>query len=128
MKREFSSLDPTGDIAGRIAALSPKKRELLKQKLTKKVVDGHTLVARSLRGLGITHVYSVSGTPVGDTFAACAKIGMRPIGVRHQQAGVMMAAAQNYVAGRLTAISILSAGPGVRSEAHTYELQSLTNL
>jgi len=117
MKREFSSLDPTDDIAGRIAALSPKKQELLRQKLTKKVVDGHTLVARSLKGLGVTHVYSVLGTPIGDTFAACAKIGMRPIGVRHQQAGVMMATAQNYVAGRLTAISILSAGPGVTNAA-----------
>jgi len=58
MKREFSSPDPTDDIAGRIAALSPKKQELLRQKLTKKVVDGHTLVARSLKGLGVTHVYS----------------------------------------------------------------------
>src|SRR5256885_849497 len=104
MKREFSSLDPTDDIASRIAALSPRKQELLKQKLTKKVVDGHTLVAQSLKRLGVTHVYSVSGTPIGDTFAACAKIGIRPIGVRHQQAGVMMATAQNYVAGRLTAI------------------------
>jgi 2-hydroxyacyl-CoA lyase 1 len=76
-------------------------------------VDGHTLIARSLQRLGVTHVYCVSGTPVRETFAECGKLGLRLIGVRHQQAGVMMALAQNYITGRLTAVSILSAGPGV---------------
>ena len=113
MKRNFSSLDNAYDIGSQIATLSTEKQMLLKHRLKKKSVDGHTLVAQSLKRLGVTHVYSVSGTPIGETFAACAKIGIRPIGVRHQQAGVMMAAAQNYVTGRLTAISILSAGPGV---------------
>jgi 2-hydroxyacyl-CoA lyase 1 len=76
-------------------------------------VDGHKLVAQSLRALGVTHAYCVSGTPVRETFGCCAGAGIRPIGVRHQQAGVMMAAAQNYATGRLTAVSLLSAGPAV---------------
>jgi thiamine pyrophosphate-dependent acetolactate synthase large subunit-like protein len=50
---------------------------------------------------------------VRETFAYCAKLGIRNIGVRHQQAAVLMATAQNYVAGRLTAVAILSAGPAV---------------
>jgi len=75
--------------------------------------DGHTLVAQSLKSLGVTHVYGISGTPVRETFAYCVKMGIRAIGVRHQQAAVLMATAQNYVAGRITAVAMLSAGPAV---------------
>jgi 2-hydroxyacyl-CoA lyase 1 len=117
MKLDSSSVNPTDHIANQIAALSPEKRALLEKKLKREAVDGHTLVAQSLKRLGVTHVYCVSGSPIRETFAACAKIGMRPIGVRHQQAGVMMATSQNYITGRLTAISILSAGPGVTNAA-----------
>ena len=74
---------------------------------------GHTLLAQSLKSLGVTHVYGISGTPVRETFAYCVKIGIRAIGVRHQQAAVLMATAQNYVAGRITAVALLSAGPAV---------------
>ena len=76
-------------------------------------VDGHILVAESLKSLGVTHAYCLAGTPVRETFANCAKVGIRNIGVRHQQAAVLMAMAQNYIAGRLAAIAILSAGPAV---------------
>jgi thiamine pyrophosphate-dependent acetolactate synthase large subunit-like protein len=44
-------------------------------------------------------------------------VGIRPVGVRNQQAGVLMATAQNYVAGRLAAVSLLSAGPAVTNAA-----------
>lgn len=76
-------------------------------------VDGHTLVARTLRRLGVTHAYCVAGTPIRETFAYCAAAGIRNIGVRHQQAGVLMATAQNYVAGKAVGVAILSAGPAV---------------
>jgi len=79
--------------------------------------DGHTLVAETLKALGVTHVYCVSGTPIRETFAKCADLGILPIGVRHQQAGVMMATAQNYATGRLTAVAIVSAGPAVTNAA-----------
>jgi 2-hydroxyacyl-CoA lyase len=82
-----------------------------------KARDGHALVAQTLNALGVTHVYCVAGTPIRETFAKCAELGMRPIGVRHQQAGVMMATAQNYIEGRITAVSILSAGPAVTNAA-----------
>jgi 2-hydroxyacyl-CoA lyase 1 len=106
-----------GDIVGRIAALPQDKRTLLGQSLKQKLTDGHTLVAQTLKRLGITHVYCVSGTPIRETFAKCGELGIRLIGVRHQQAGVMMAIAQNYTTGRLNAVSILSAGPAVTNAA-----------
>ncbi|MFH0342283.1 MAG: thiamine pyrophosphate-binding protein [Chromatiales bacterium] len=80
-------------------------------------LNGHDLIARSLRELGVTHVFGISGTPVYETHAACAKAGMRVIGVRHQQAAAMMAAAQNYACGRMVAAVILSAGPAVTNAA-----------
>jgi len=117
MKRELFTCNPTDSAIEQIPVLSPARRAALPEKLKKETIDGHLLVAQSLKRLGVTHVYCVSGTPVWETFAACAKMGIRLIGVRHQQAGVMMAIAQNYVAGRLTAISLLSAGPAVTNAA-----------
>ena len=80
-------------------------------------VDGHSLAAQSLKALGVTHVYCLAGTPIRETFSKCAELGMRPIGVRHQQAGVLMALAQNYLAGRLAAVTLLSAGPAITNAA-----------
>jgi len=113
MKRNLSSQIHASDIANKIAALSPEKRSLLELRFKEQVSDGHTLIAQTLKRLGITNVYGMSGTPIDETLAACAENDIRPIGVRHQQAGVMMALAQNYVTGRLAAISIVSAGPAV---------------
>ena len=117
MKRQISGQNNSNDLAHRIAALEPDKRTALRQNLDRKRVDGHSLVAQSLKRLGITHVYCVSGTPIRETFVKCGELGIRLIGVRHQQAGVLMALAQNYVCGRLTAVSILSAGPAVTNAA-----------
>ena len=74
---------------------------------------GHDLLAHTLQRLGVTHVFGVSGTPIHQTLAACSRVGVRPIGVRHQQSGVLMATAHSYVSGRLSAVAIASAGPGV---------------
>jgi len=105
------------DLASLIVSLPEEKRAQLTSRVTGKLVDGHTLVAQGLKQLGITHVYCVSGTPVRETFAQCGESGIRLIGVRHQQAGVLMAVAQNYITGRLSAVSILSAGPAVTNAA-----------
>ncbi len=88
-----------------------------KMKTTVTKIDGHTLAAQSLKNLGVTHVYCVAGTPIRETFSKCAELGMRPIGVRHQQAGVLMALAQNYVSGRLAAVALFSAGPAITNAA-----------
>jgi len=76
-------------------------------------VDGHTVIAHTLKKLGVTHVYGMSGTPIRETLPACSKVGIRPIGVHNQQAGVMMAAAQNFVGGQLTGVVVFSAGPAI---------------
>lgn len=106
-------LDRGSSIAEKIAALSDEKRKLLEQRLQGSICTGHELIAHSLKELGITHVYSISGTPIEEILAACITRGIRVIGVRHQQAAVMMAIAQNYESGKLCAIAIVSAGPGV---------------
>lgn len=74
---------------------------------------GHELIAASLAARGVTHVFTIAGTPVYETLAACLAQGIRVVGVHHQQAAAMMAAAHNYVTGRLAAAVVLSAGPGV---------------
>jgi len=80
-------------------------------------VDGHIVIVQCLKALGVTHIYCLSGTPIRETLAYSARAGIRPIGIHHQQAGVMMATAQNYVAGRLVAVALLSAGPAVTNAA-----------
>jgi len=80
-------------------------------------MNGHELVAHTLKILGVTHVYSLSGGSIRETLPACSKIGVRPIGVRHQQAAVLMAAAHNYRSGRMAAVAIVSAGPAVTNTA-----------
>ena len=80
-------------------------------------MTGQDLIAQTLKKLGITHVYSLSGAPIRETLPACSLVGIRPIGVRHQQAAVLMAAAHNYRSGRLVAVAILSAGPAITNAA-----------
>jgi 2-hydroxyacyl-CoA lyase 1 len=80
-------------------------------------IDGHTLIAQTLKHAGVTHAYCLPGTPVRETLAYCAKAGIRNIGVRHQQAAVLMAMAQNYIAGKPVSVVILSAGPAVTNAA-----------
>src|SRR3989304_3538387 len=72
MKINLSSQMSEDGSASGIAALSPEKRRLLELRIKGQVFDGHTLIARTLKDLGITHVYGISGTPVDETLAACA--------------------------------------------------------
>jgi 2-hydroxyacyl-CoA lyase 1 len=76
-------------------------------------MNGHQLLANALKTLGVTHVYSILGSPIKETLPACSQVGIRVIGVHHQQAAGFMALAHNYACGRLAAIAILSAGPAV---------------
>ena len=80
-------------------------------------ISGHALLALVLKQLGVTHVYGLTGTPVNETFAECSKAGIRVISVHNQSAGAQMAAAQNYAAGSLVAVTILTPGPGTANAA-----------
>src|SRR3990172_10084030 len=99
--------------ADRIFRLSPAKRALLDKTLGEKKVSGYSLVAEALRQCGVKHVLGITGTPVDCIFPECSARGIRVIGARYQQAAVLMAAAGNYVVGRLESVVVVSAGPAV---------------
>lgn len=94
-------------------ALSPARERLQQLLRSRGRRTGSEIVAQTLQGLGITHVYGVGGVPVDATLAACATGGMRVIGARHQQGAVLMSLAHNYVSGGLRSAVIVSAGPAV---------------
>ena len=73
---------------------------------------GSTLVARALREQGVAVVFTVVGGPVIEAVGACADASMRPIGVHHEQAAVMMAQAYGYV-GNGVGAALLASGPAV---------------
>jgi 2-hydroxyacyl-CoA lyase 1 len=75
--------------------------------------SGYAILAEALRRCGCQRVFGVTGVPVDEVFSQCARRGIRPIGMRHQQAATLAAAAGNYVAGRLEAAVVVSAGPAV---------------
>jgi 2-hydroxyacyl-CoA lyase 1 len=79
--------------------------------------DGHTLLALSLRRLGISQVYGIAGVPIYETLTACLDQGLRVVGTRHQQGAGLMAAAQNYLQGRVSAVALVSSGPAVTNLA-----------
>jgi thiamine pyrophosphate-dependent acetolactate synthase large subunit-like protein len=101
----------------RLNTLSPEKRALLKHRLNKQRTTGHQTVVDALIANGITTIYSIAGVPIQETLAAAYRSGIRVIGVRHQQAAVLMALAQNYTAGKICAAVIVSAGPAVTNVA-----------
>ncbi|MDQ3119131.1 MAG: thiamine pyrophosphate-binding protein [Verrucomicrobiota bacterium] len=102
-----------GTLLERLKALPPEKLAQLKHETASESVSGHALLAEALQGCGIKRVYGVSGTPVDQIFAECAARGIRPLSTVTQQAAVLMAAAGNYLAGRLEAAVVVSSGPGV---------------
>jgi 2-hydroxyacyl-CoA lyase 1 len=80
-------------------------------------VPGYRVLARGLAAHGFTHVMGLTGTPINDLLPACGAAGVRPIGVRSQMAGAHMAAALNYMAGKLVAAVAMSAGPAIANAA-----------
>lgn len=75
-------------------------------------MDGSTLLAHALQDQGASCIFTVVGGPVIEAVGACGDLGMRPIGVRHEQAAVMMAQAYAYVGGGL-GVAMLASGPAV---------------
>ena len=71
-------------------ALSPERTRLLQLLRSKGRRVGNDILAQTLHGLGITHIFGTGGAPVDATLAACARAGMRVIGTRHQQAAALM--------------------------------------
>lgn len=80
-------------------------------------VDGHAATAAALRAVGISRVYGIPGIPVYETFAACVDQGLHVVTTRHQQGAGLMAAAQSYLEGRLSAAALVSSGPAATNLA-----------
>ena len=99
--------------AERLARLSPEKRALLQQKLKAQQLSRTDLIAQSLTDCGITHIYTVAGSPVQPILASCYRRAIRLIHPYHQTSAVLSALAHNYQAGQLVAATLVSTGPAV---------------
>ena len=75
-------------------------------------ISGNMLVARALQDQGADAIFTIVAGPVTNVIGACAEIGVRPIGVHHEQAASMMAIAHGYVAGKV-GVAMTGSGPGV---------------
>jgi len=100
-------------LRSRLQALSTDQWAGLSRCFSAKKANGHTLIAEALSRCRVKHVLGIAGTPVDSIFPECSARGIRPIGTRHQQAAVLIAAAGNYMAGRLESVVVVSAGPAV---------------
>lgn len=103
----------TSNLTEQLKALPPEKLARLKEQTVLRLPSGSAHVAEALQRCGVKRVFGVAGTPVDQIFAECAARNIRLLGTRHQQAAVLMAAAGNYVAGRLESAVVVSAGPAV---------------
>ncbi len=75
-------------------------------------IAGSRLVAKALKDQGADAVFTIVAGPVVNVIGACGDIGVRPIGVHHEQAAAMMAIAHGYVSGKV-GVTMTGSGPGV---------------
>lgn len=75
-------------------------------------VEGSALVAQAIQREGIAVLFGLAGGPIQDIMGCAPHCGVRPIGVRHEQAATFAAAAYGYVKNQV-GVAVLAAGPGV---------------
>ena len=75
-------------------------------------IDGSALIAKSIAKEGITTLFGLTGGPIVEIMGYAPHYGVRPIGVRHEQAATFSAAAYGYVRNEV-GVAVLAAGPGV---------------
>ena len=75
-------------------------------------IDGSELVVRSIQREGIETLFGLAGGPIVEIMGYAPHYGVRPIGVRHEQAATFAAAAYGYVRNQV-GVCVLAAGPGV---------------
>ena len=75
-------------------------------------VEGSSLVAQSIQREGIETLFGLAGGPIQDIMGFAPHFGIRPIGVRHEQAATFSAAAYGYVKNQV-GVAVLAAGPAV---------------
>ncbi len=75
-------------------------------------IEGSALVAQAMQREGIEVLFGLAGGPIQDIMGWAPHCGVRPIGVRHEQAATFAAAAYGYVKNQV-GVAVLAAGPGV---------------
>ncbi len=60
-------------------------------------ITGNEILGRALKNEGTTDLFFIMGGPMMHAETACAKEGIRPIDVRHEQAAALMAQAYSRV-------------------------------
>ena len=76
------------------------------------LIDGSALVTKSIANEGITTLFGLAGGPIVEVMGYGPRYGVRPIGVRHEQAATFAATAYGYVRNEV-GVAVLAAGPGV---------------
>lgn len=75
-------------------------------------IDGATLIARSLKQQGVEYMFGIIGIPVVPIAFAAQRVGIKYIGMRHEQSAAYAAQAVGYLTGRPGACLAVS-GPGM---------------
>jgi len=75
-------------------------------------VEGSSLVAQAIAREGIETLFGLAGGPIQDIMGFAPHFGVRPIGVRHEQAAAFSAAAYGFVKNQV-GVAVLAAGPAV---------------
>jgi 2-hydroxyacyl-CoA lyase 1 len=75
-------------------------------------IDGATLIARSLKQHGIEYMFGIVGVPVVPVAFQAQRVGIKYIGMRHEQSASYAAQAVGYLTGRPGACLVVS-GPGM---------------
>ena len=75
-------------------------------------VEGSSLVAQAIQREGIQTLFGLAGGPIQDIMGFAPHFGIRPIGVRHEQAATFSAAAYGFVKNEV-GVAVLAAGPAV---------------
>jgi 2-hydroxyacyl-CoA lyase 1 len=73
---------------------------------------GASIIARTLRNLGVSVIFGIVGVPVSDIAEQAIDIGIRFIGFRNEQAASYAATAYGYLTGR-PGVCLVVGGPGV---------------
>ena len=77
----------------------------------RKVTDAPHYLARVLMANGIRNMYGVVGIPVTDFARIAQGMGMRFVGMRHEEDAVNAAAADGFITGR-PAVTLTVSAPG----------------
>ncbi|KAL8828912.1 MAG: hypothetical protein Q9170_006390, partial [Blastenia crenularia] len=75
-------------------------------------LTGAQIIARSLRGLGVTVIFGIVGIPVVEIAEEAINLGIKFIGFRNEQAAGYAASVYGYLTGR-PGVCLVVGGPGV---------------